>query len=109
MCPWPDIYDHFLPWKNSPAVLTVSFENLVGSRGGGSDQRQLETIGRILDHLGDKRSHDAALRIAKRIFNPSGSTFRKGQIDGWRDEVAPQTEALLNKTLVRQLAEWGYE
>jgi sulfotransferase family protein len=109
MCPWPEFYDHFLPWKKSPAVFSVSFEDLIGSRGGGSDERQLRAIKGICDYLGCSLSHEVACRVAEQVFNPSVSTFRRGQIDAWRAEVDEATEAVLNDKLAKQLAEWGYK
>lgn len=109
MCPWPEFYDHFLPWKKSPAVFSVSFEDLIGTRGGGSDERQLRTIKGILRYLEVKRSHEAVCRIAEQIYNPSVSTFRKGQVDAWRNEIDEATETLLNEKLAKQLVEWGYK
>lgn len=109
MCPWPEFYDHFLPWKKSPAVFSVSFEDLIGSKGGGSDERQLRTIKGIFDYLGCSLSHEAACRVAEQVYNPSVSTFRKGQIDAWRNEIDEATETLLNEKLAKQLVEWGYK
>lgn len=109
MCPWPDLYDHFLPWRKSSAVFSISFEDLIGSRGGGSDETQLSKIEGILKYLGCRHNHESACRLAKQIYNPSVGTFRTGQFDAWRAEIDELTEALLNEKLARQLAEWGYK
>ncbi len=109
MCSWPALYDLFLPWKKSPAVFSVSFEELVGSKGGGSDEEQLHTLENLFTYLDCVRSHELACRIAKKIYDPSAATFWTGQCDAWRAEIDELTEALLNEKLARQLAEWGYE
>ncbi len=107
--PWAELYDQFLPWKHSKTVFSLSFEDLIGSRGGGSDETQLSTIERILKHLGHQNSSEIALRLARKLFNPSVSTFRKGMCDAWRSELDAGTQALLDETLRRQLVEWGYK
>lgn len=109
LCPWPDLYDKFLPWKESPAVFSVSFENLIGPRGGGSTQIQMSTIEGILGYITPKCSQELACRLATKVYNPSVVTFHKGQINSWRAQIDRNTESILNQRLARQVVEWGYE
>ncbi len=74
----------FLPWLNFPNVISLSFEELIGAAGGGSDTDQLQLIWSIqlkLQVPGDP-SH-----IAAHLFNPNSATFRSGQLGGYKKEL----------------------
>ncbi len=106
--PWGELYDRFLPWKKSPEVCSVSFEELIGSKGGGSDEKQLEKIVEILSNLGFLNAETLAPVIASEVFNPRVPTFRKGRCDSWRDEISSETADMLTQEFARQLQDWGY-
>ncbi|HQT47606.1 MAG TPA: hypothetical protein PLY97_10335 [Acidocella sp.] len=74
----------FLPWLEFPNVIKVSFEELVGAAGGGSDAAQQELIWSLLLKLqipGDPQE------IGRKLFNREAATFRAGQIGGYRREL----------------------
>jgi len=98
-------------WLSAPDTLSVSFEQLVGSRGGGLDESRWNTIREILNHLEcemtdsemyDKFSYDA--------LNPNRAhTFRKGQIGGWKDAFNEDHKAAFKKEAGDLLIGLGYE
>jgi hypothetical protein len=86
----PEIGERFrsyAAWQQSAAGLVILFEDLVGVRGGGTADRQVETVARVLDHLGYSESQVSPSELAGRLFSPDAVTFRAGRIDSWRDEL----------------------
>lgn len=65
-----------------PQVCSVSFEELVGPRGGGSSARQLAAVRRVAEHV--EADVDATV-IADKLFNPEAYSFHRGRIGSWRD------------------------
>jgi hypothetical protein len=91
---FPDIgrrFAAYAAWMDSPVGVTVTFEDLVGARGGGSDERQLAMVSRLLEHLGYRDI--APDELARQLFSEQAATFRKGTIDSWRDELPPTLAA----------------
>ena len=76
-----------LQWVGKERVHVVRYEDLVGSRGGGDDAVQLETITRILEHVD---IHDANLKDIQRNLYGGTHTFRKGSIDRWKTEFSSE-------------------
>jgi len=88
-----------------PAVCKVSFEELVGPRGGGSAIAQAWAVLKLMDHLsveGDPES------IASTLFSNEARTFRKGQIGSWRAEFSPGNIMEFNKRFGDLLKLYGY-
>lgn len=69
----------FLPWLGFANVAAVSFEELVGSQGGGDDQLQSDAIWslQLKLHVGGRTADFAA-----RLFNRDSATFNEGRIGG---------------------------
>jgi hypothetical protein len=82
---WENFIESILPWLDDPNCLTIRFEDLVGSAGGGSDKKQVETVRLIIKHLGIKLSEEVIEEIAAKTFYTGARTFRKGQIGDWRN------------------------
>lgn len=91
----------------NPEILVVRFEDLVGSRGGGSDQAQQEAILKIVDFMGMRLSDAALGKIQENLFG-STTTFRKGQIGSWREEFSDQNNFLFEQTFGRFNRAFGY-
>ncbi len=108
-CAWGDLCDAFSPWRKSQNAHSVSFESLIGEQGGGSRERQAEALKGLIRYLGLHEKVSDFDALADRIFNRSSLTFRAGKINGWREEIQPDTLHHVNEKLKPQLAEWGYE
>lgn len=80
-------YGKYVDWLDARVGLTVRFEDLVGGRGGGSDDVQVETATRILEYLGIAPSAGSIEDIARGMFSETAITFRAGKIDSWRDDL----------------------
>ncbi len=89
-----------------PRVCTVRFEDLVGPRGGGSAERQLDATARLLRHIGDDR--DPA-EVAPKNFNESSWSFYKGRISAWRDVFTSANERHFRELYSDILEQYGYE
>lgn len=79
-------YRSYVDWVDSSAGLTVTFEKLIGSRGGGSHSDQIAEVTAIIDHLGYAAGHDA-VALAEQLFSEKVITFRAGAIDSWRHDL----------------------
>jgi hypothetical protein len=94
------------PWLRSESVLSIKFEDLIGSKGGGTDERQREILEIICNRL------DVPLErienVTKNLFGPGLRAFRKGQIDSWRDEIPAPIIKDVEHELKDILDTWGY-
>lgn len=96
----------FIPWLDFPNVIPLSFEELVGARGGGSDEVQLDLIWSIQLKLQvGGRPED----IARRVFNPESPTFAEGRVGGWMRHRTPELEERLRRLSPDYLRAFGFE
>jgi hypothetical protein len=93
---------------NYPYALTVRFEDLVGSNGGGDDAKQLATVKAIAKHASIELSEERAQEIASNLFGNKG-TFRKGQIGAWKEEFTAEHKDLFKQYGGELLIKLGYE
>jgi hypothetical protein len=74
-------------WIRFPNLCAVSYEELVGCRGGGSDSEQFDTIWSLLLKLqipGDVRD------LAGRLYDPGSATFSRGRIGRHIERFTPE-------------------
>jgi len=93
-----DVLSQVQGWLDDTNVLTVRFEDLVGSQGGGSDDIQRITIENILNHIGHSFQQSDLDAIQKNLFGGT-HTFRGGRIDSWKDTLSSETQTLIANTL----------
>lgn len=105
-----EMFRSMLAWRNTKNFLTIRFEDLVGSKGGGEVQLQKQTIVNILNHLGvTVTSEDSLVAwIGEHSFGKTG-TFRSGQIAGWRKVFSKMDIDLFKSMAGDLLIELGYE
>lgn len=103
-------YNMYLPWMNAKKFYTVRFENLVGAKGGGSDEAQFEEIKKMAEHIGLKLAPEKIKEIGENLFGGS-KTFRSGQIGGWKKHFTPEMKAAFKKApgANQLLIDLGYE
>lgn len=78
----------FIPWLHFENVAAVSFEELVGTQGGGSDALQFDAIWALQLKLhvpGRPESY------AQKVFNRDSATFNEGQIGRFAERIPPRT------------------
>ncbi len=102
-------YADWLAWMNYPYALTVRFEDLIGSKGGGDDARQLATVKAIAKHISVELSEERAQEIATSLFGDNAGTFRKGQIGAWKHKFTPEHKELFKQYGGELLTKLGYE
>lgn len=97
-----------LAWHDHADALLVRFEDLVGSRGGGSDDAQCATIQRMAEQAGCPIAPTLAADIGAGLFGGT-STFRRGQIGGWQDAFDREHRTAATARLAPLLLDLGYE
>ncbi len=94
-------------WLNDRDVLNCRFENLIGSSGGGSKVIQERELKIIASWVG---ADDVNIpEIAEKVFGPGRHTFRKGAIQGWREETPDEIQQEVNQVMHDLIIKWGYE
>ncbi len=83
-----DFYKKYLPFIDTKNCLIVRFENLVGAKGGGSDEFQAHEIKLIAQHVGLALDDTKVAEIMRDLFGES-ATFYQGTVDGWKKYFTP--------------------
>ncbi|MEO1390972.1 MAG: sulfotransferase domain-containing protein [Cyanobacteria bacterium J06634_6] len=113
----PNIGDDFRRWQGwlqHPETLAVKFEDLVGERGGGSEEKRLYLIEQIADHLNiNLSSAQIQSSFGSYGMNPEEShTFKKGgkgSIGGWKELFTDTHKAAFKRVTQDLLVELNYE
>jgi len=106
---WENFIESVLPWLDEPSCLTIRFEDLIGSAGGGSDKKQIQTVASIVKYLGINLSDKVIEEIAAKTFYPGARTFRKGQIGDWRNYFTEEHKQAFKEVKGDILIRLGYE
>ncbi|KAG6559630.1 hypothetical protein RHABOEDO_000292 [Candidatus Rhabdochlamydia oedothoracis] len=89
-------------------VIAFRFEDLVGPEGGGCRLRQEETLKKLALILGQAITTNEITEIALQLFGNT-KTFRKGQIDIWKQYFSDEHKSLFKKKMGEYLIKLGYE
>lgn len=100
-------YDYY-PWISSTHACCTSFEKLIGSRGGGDDEQQLQEIKKIAEYLELSYTQDELKTIATHLFGGS-ETFKTGQIGQWKKHFKQHHKEVFKKKYGLLLIQLGYE
>ena len=74
----------YMPWLDFPNVVPVSFEELVGAEGGGTEQAQAAAVWSVQLKL---QAPGAPRAIAADLYSRSVRTFREGRIGASRQAI----------------------
>lgn len=102
------LYRSIMPWAQQPYVCTLRFEDLIGPRGGGSQEAQLDTIIRVAHHLGMTLTRVQAQDVADKLFGGT-VTFYEGKIGSWKEYFTPEIKDIFKKNAGQLLIDLGYE
>ncbi|MFE9632481.1 hypothetical protein [Streptomyces sp. NPDC006463] len=89
-----------------PDVCKVRFEDLVGPKGGGSRERQVDALGRLLTHIGSGEDPE---QVADKIYNQDSWSFFRGRSGAWREHFTANNVARFNEQFGDLLEQYGYE
>ena len=96
----------FIPGIECGNVVPVSFEELVGGAGGGSDQVLDDVIWSLQLKL---QAPGRPGEIRARISERGGATFREGRIGGWRGGLPDEIVGKLTSMPQDYLEAFGYD
>ncbi|WP_374340853.1 hypothetical protein [Methyloversatilis sp.] len=82
-----DRINNFVPWLDCENVIPVSFEELIGDRGGGCDATRDRLIWSLQLKLHVPGSPD---RIGAKLFDESSPTFHEGRIGAFREKMGEE-------------------
>lgn len=97
-----------IAWMNTPGILTIKFEDLIGEKGGGSREKQMETLHKIAAHLDVTVSDEKVEQIANQLWGKGGN-FRKGLINQWKTDFTETHKSLFKEIMGEELIQLGYE
>jgi len=98
----------FSGWLDS-GVWQVRFEDLVGSEGGQSEERQRRSLEELYGHLGMSPDEETLCRISSELFSPASPTFNKGVTGRWREAFDERLMRMFHQHCEdRLLARYGY-
>ncbi|MEQ8767511.1 MAG: histidine phosphatase family protein [Planctomycetota bacterium] len=89
-----------------PGVCRTRFEDLVGTRGGGSKHAQRVSLETVMAYLGAEVP--LSTDLAEGLFDEGARTFRRGRIDSWRHELPSDVLARLESSCGDILERYGY-
>jgi sulfotransferase 6B1 len=101
-------YRRFYGWLVSSSVYALRFEELVGLRGGGAREAQLDTLRSLYQHIGLTINDERVSQVAGRLASKGSFTLRKGVIGGWRS-LSPHWVESIDGALADVAFEYGYE
>lgn len=99
--------EQFAGWLDV-ADYVVRFEDLIGSRGGGSDALQEKTIKGMFQAVGVKQTHLFLENILHNLYSSSSPTFHKGLIGQWHENFDHELEVLFMNQAGDLLKQFGY-
>jgi hypothetical protein len=104
-----DNYNFFyFDWlANNPKSFVIRFEDLIGSQGGGSDQKQIETLIRMMEYLEVEPTDKLLKHVQDNLFGSTG-TFREGKIGAWKKEFSDEQKVLFHEKYSDLLNKLGY-
>jgi hypothetical protein len=98
-------FDAAVSFYHHPAVCKVSFEELVGPRGGGGRGRQIAAVHRVAEHLGIEADEPA---VADGLFDPKSRSFHRGQIGAWREVFTGKHVDMFKSRFSNVMEVFGY-
>ena len=94
-------------WLQSGSVI-VRFEDLIGSRGGGSNERQFAVLQGLYRHLGIEDDAPLVHSIGGRLYSSESRTFSRGAIGRWREVFDSELEEAYLEAVGDAAASYGY-
>ncbi len=101
-----DRLGNFIAWMDFPNVIPISFEELIGSKGEGSDEVRDRLIWSVQLKLHVPGNPPV---IGAKVFNEASPTFRKGQAGSHRHYFTPRAYSAFEELPQDFMEKLGYE
>jgi sulfotransferase 6B1 len=101
-------YRSYAGWLHEEG-LVVRFEDLIGSRGGGDDARQQQTVAAIAAYLGVSLERARLRTVSSDAFSPDAPTFRAGQVGSWHSHFKGVHRAAFDRVTGSVTKDFGYD
>lgn len=95
-------------YTTNPRFYVIRFEDLIGPKGQGKQEKQIETIFNLASYIGMPISKEQALEYGEKLFGAT-ATFREGQIGSWKNACSESQKAWLKENFGEELIRLGYE
>ncbi|SER14945.1 Sulfotransferase domain-containing protein [Amphritea atlantica] len=106
-------FSRWLPWLEKSNVYSIRFEDIVGERGDGDENKRLDIIADIFRNLNLDLPDDYIEKFSSNNLDPSKShTYRKGRkggLGGWSEAFTPKHKELFKSVAGDLLIKLGYE
>ncbi len=103
------LYGGFSPWLDEAQCLPVKFEDIIGPRGGGTREQQLETIWQLMEFTGTANASIDPETVADKLFDQDAATFRKGSVDSWHEDFSDEVQRVFMRESGVLLDLFGYQ
>lgn len=103
--PLLDDFESAMTLLRHPQVCKVSFEELVGPRGGGTRAEQLAAVGKVADWLGLDVDRES---VADAMLGKKSFTLNKGRAGRWREAFTPRLTQQFESRYGHVLDAFGY-
>lgn len=103
------LLERFYPWMQCKNVLTVRFKDLIGEQGGGTVEKQKETVDGILNFMGIDLDEAKRNHLMAKLFYTRSKTFNKAQINQWETKYDAEDKKLFKEVAGDWLIKYGYE
>ncbi len=94
-----------IKWYDKENVLIIKFEDIVGEKGGGDDEKQYNVLLNVKDFL----NIDFDLIYVRDNLYGKSKTFRKGKIFQWKNELDNKLIYDINNFLGDEIKKMGYD
>jgi len=101
-------YNAYTRWLEESHCYAVRYEDLVGPKGGGSSEKQLQVVRELIAFTGTPKGQLTSEEVAASLFDERANTFREGQIDSWRKDFTPELHNLFLQEAGGLLTQLGY-
>lgn len=108
LVPFADYFDAYHGWLSAPGVTQLRFEDLVGPRGGGDEDRQRQACTTLAALAQFDPDDERVASAARAVFNVEAGTFFRGQIGAWRQAFTPRVAAAYERHAGGLGERWGY-
>ena len=102
-------YDNKLKWLEEKNICVVKFEDIIGEKGGGTENAQKQTLEKVLDYIEISKTDELYNKIKEQLFGGNTNTFNKGQIGSWKTEFSNEHKTMFKNIAGNILIKLGYE